>query len=111
MNIQIRSFPPMPTRPCRYCLSMQDDSVFADFNVDENGCLYILRISYDGYGCCTLDSKIKIGKIDKIKSESVINQIEANNFESLEMIQIIREYFQENKEFLWEDALKDHDLI
>ena len=111
MNIQIRSFLPMPTRPCRYCFALQDDSVFADFNVDENGCLYLVRISYDGYGCCTLDPKIEIGRIDKEKSESLIMQIEANDFESLEAAKIIKEYFRKNKKLLWEDALKDHDLI
>ncbi len=101
----------MPTRPCRYCLALQDDSVFADFNVDENGCLYLVRISYDGYGCRTLDSKIEIGRIGKEKSASLIMQIEANEFESPEATKIIKEYLRENRELLWEDALKDHDLI
>lgn len=101
----------MPTRPCRYCLALQDDSVFADFNVDEIGCLYLVRISFDGYGCCSLDSKIKIGRIEKFKSDSLIMQIEANDFENPEASKILKEYFRDNMESLWEDALKDHDLI
>ena len=111
MNMQIRSFVPMPTRPCLYCLALQDNSVFADFNIDENGCLYLVRISYDGYGCCTPDSKIEIGKINKENSERLIMQIEANDFESPEAAKIIKEYLRENSELLWVDALKDHNLI
>lgn len=101
----------MPTRPCRYCLALQDDSVFADFDIDENSCLFLVRISFDGYGCCNLDSKSEIGKIDKENSLRLIKHIEANSFENLETNQIIIEYFRENKSILWEDALKEHKLI
>ncbi len=55
----------MPTRPCQYCLAMQNDSVFADFGVDEKGCLYLLRISYDGYGCCEPEEQSNLGVIGK----------------------------------------------
>ena len=35
MRINAETYPPMlPTRPCRFCLSLQHDSVFADFDVD-----------------------------------------------------------------------------
>jgi hypothetical protein len=109
--IHIRSFEPMPTRPCRYCLALQDDSVFADFDVDQNGCLYLVRISFDGYGCCHPDTKIKLGKIDNKKSERLIKQIEANDFEAPEASQILSEFLNENRGALWEDALKEHGLI
>jgi hypothetical protein len=42
----------MPSRPCRVCLSLQGGSVFADFDVDRDGRLYLVRISFDGYDCC-----------------------------------------------------------
>jgi hypothetical protein len=38
-------------------------------------------------------------------------QIEANDFENPEASKILKEYFRDNMESLWEDALKDHDLI
>ena len=37
--MDIRIFPPMATRPCNFCLSLQGGSVFADFKIkglDEN---------------------------------------------------------------------------
>ncbi len=101
----------MPTRPCSYCLALQDDSVFADFDVDESGCLYLIRISFDGYGCCSLDPKIAIGKIDNEKSAYLLTKIENNDFQEAEASQILHDYLRANKELLWEDALRDHKLI
>jgi hypothetical protein len=41
----------MPSRPCRICFSLQGGAVFADFDVDADERLYLVRISFDGYGC------------------------------------------------------------
>ncbi len=111
MTIQIRSLEPMPTRPCRYCLAMQDDSVFADFDVDDNGCVYIVRISYDGYGCCHPDKNGMPGVMGSEMSESFITLIEKNDLNKTEASSILSQYLKENKEVFWEDALRDHELI
>lgn len=111
MTIQIRSFPPMPTRPCRYCLAFQDDSVFADFDTDESGCLYLVRISFDGYGCCYPNSHKELDKIAIDKSRRLIKQIVADDFACHEASETIREYLWAIRASLWEDALKDHGLI
>jgi hypothetical protein len=42
-RMQIALYPPMPTRPCRFCLSLQGDSVFADFEVDPDGRVFAVR--------------------------------------------------------------------
>ena len=109
--MQIRNFEPMPTRPCQYCLALQDDSVFADFNVDQDGCLYLVRISFDGYGCLEIDSETEIGRIDRKDSKKLIHLIEENKLETPESGRILKEYFNENRKLLWEDALEDHQLI
>jgi hypothetical protein len=50
--MDIALYPPMlPTRPCRFCLSLQGASVFADFDVDADGRVFAVRVSFDGYGC------------------------------------------------------------
>ncbi len=46
----------MKTRACNYCFSLQGGNVFADFNIDNNQCLYLVRISFDGYGCCDVSA-------------------------------------------------------
>lgn len=109
--IRIRSFKTMPTRPCRYCLALQDDSVFADFDVDPDCCLYLVRISFDGYGCCNPNPKIVMGRIKYKESIKLIEQIEKNTFDTSVASNILHEYFRINKAFLWEDALIDYELI
>ncbi len=109
--IQIRLDQPMPSRSCAYCLAMQDDSVFADFDIDENSCLYIVRISYDGYGCCVPNKNNKPNTLNSEASKRLIKFIEENDLENVEARDIIVQYFRDNKDCLWEDALRDHQLI
>jgi hypothetical protein len=107
--LDIRKYQPMPTRPCKYGLAFQDDSVFADFDVCENGNLYLVRISYDGYGCC--EPQEKISEMDDITSSQLISAIESNSLDSPEINEILSRYFQLNRAALWEDALIEHGLI
>ena len=111
MTIQIRSFDPMPTRPCRYCLAMQDDSVFVDFDIDDNGCLYIIRISYDGYGCCHPKNNGTLGVMGGETTKHFIKLIEGNDLNKTEASTILSQHLKQNKEVIWEDALRDHGLI
>src|SRR5688572_11413990 len=52
MSLEVECTPTMPTRPCRFCFSLRGGSVFADFDVDDEGRVFLRRISFDGYGCC-----------------------------------------------------------
>lgn len=108
MSITISRFTPTLTRPCKYCLVLQNGSVFADFNVDKKGCLYLVRISFDSYGCLELEDTI--GKINYDKSQYLIQQIQQDNF-CLDAGQILSNYFIKNKKFLWVDALNMYQLI
>jgi hypothetical protein len=107
--MDIRKYEPISTRPCKYCLAFQDDSVFSDFNINQAGCLYLVRISFDGYGCCT--PEIGIGFIEVISSKSLISAIESNSLKSLQASKILSNYFLENRSFLWEEALLEYKLI
>jgi hypothetical protein len=111
MIINIRLAEPMSSRPCHYGLALQDDSVFADFNIDQNGCLYLVRISFDGYGCCRIASAYGIGRIESERSNYLIQQIQTDYSTNYEANKILMEYFNANKKWLWEDALKNHGLI
>ena len=85
--------------------------MFADFDIDQNHCLYLVRISFDGYGCCHPDSSVGIGKIDNQKSKLIIKAIEGDCLETVEVIEALKNYFRENKAVLWEDALTEYGLI
>lgn len=107
--MDIRNFEPMPTRPCKYCLALQDGAVFADFRMNENGTLYLVRISYDGYGCC--EPETKVGEIELTNSKQLASAIENDNLRSPEVTAILTSYFRAHKDALWEDALLEHGLI
>jgi hypothetical protein len=98
----------VPTRPCRYCLSLQGDSVFADFEVDDDGRVYLLRISFDGYGCCKIDDARRMSLKD---SADFIKWVESDYVDHDAMRGILSNYFHENIDEIWADALMDHDLL
>lgn len=100
---------PMPTRPCLYSLGMQGGSVYLDLDKDEFGCLYLVRISYDGHGCCHPSQDI--AKLSKANSSALIGYLETNDFANAAVAKIIRDYLYENRMHIWEDALRDHALI
>lgn len=107
--MDIRNSEIMPTRPCKYSLALQDDSVFADFNVSPKGRLYLVRISFDGYGCC--EPKLKVDEMNTLSSEQFIASVESNNLQSPEMSELLSSYFRENKSALWEEVLIEYELI
>ena len=110
MSIEIRKVDDMPSsRPSRYCLGLQDDSVFADFDIDDEGRIFLIRISFDGYGCCeTAEFARTMSPQD---SRDFITLIEDNRANSLEMRSILSGFLKENSDVIWEDALLDHELI
>lgn len=85
--------------------------MFADFDVNEYGRLHLVRISFDGYGCCLPDPSVGIGELDIEKSQQIIRSIEGDELDAPEIMEILKNYFRENRAVLWEDALKVHELI
>ena len=74
----------MVGRPCRYCLGLQNDSVFADFDLDNAGCVFLVRISFDGYGCCGTAEEIRPMSLDI--SNRLIHLVETNEVHSGETL-------------------------
>jgi hypothetical protein len=99
----------MPSRPCRICLSLQGGSVFADFDVDGEERLYLVRISFDGYGCCRTPADV--GRMRKEDSSLLLGMAARRAVEPGAVEPILRGYFAENQERLWGDALREHGLI
>ena len=109
--MQIRIAKIMPTRPCVFCLALQDDSVFADFDLDENERAYLVRISFDGYGCCYPSWENEPIKIEGDVSQKILKGIDENNVSTEEVAQILSSYFVSCGEAIWTDALQTHNLI
>jgi hypothetical protein len=98
----------MPTRPCRFCLSLQGDSVFADFDVDADGRVFAVRVSYDGYGC--YDAPADVGRMNVRDSAALLTMVAQDSFTEA-AAPALRRYFQENRDALGPDPLADHDLL
>ena len=107
--ITIRIASPMPTRPCRFCLALQDDSVFADFDIDPEGHAFVIRISYDGFGCCECETNVTRMSCEGTQIIcAAINRQELgdNGFQKA-----LLGYLRENADVIWKDALKAHGLL
>ena len=109
MPISARVVPVMATRPCRFCLSLQDSSVFADFDVDDVGHAFLRRISFDGFGCC--DGSGAFRKMRKDDSHVLIEAVESGAVETPSVETALRTYFRENLDVIWRDALACHELL
>jgi hypothetical protein len=90
-------------------LSLQGGSVFADFDVDRDERLYLVRISLDGYGCCRAPADV--GRMRPEDSSLLLDMTARRAVEPGAVEPILRGYFTENEERLWGDALREHGLV
>jgi len=96
------------TRKADYYLSYFDYSVFIDFNKDENNLIYLIRISFDGFGCCELEEKSK--PLNQEDSVDFINIMNYKYFDQNKLNRIIRKSIELNKNNIWEEALIEYKL-
>jgi hypothetical protein len=107
--MEVALYPPMlPSRPCHFCLSLQGGSVFADFDVDPDGRVFAVRVSFDGYGCC--DAPADVGRMNAHDSSALLSMVKQGAI-SVEAEDALRAYFQQNCHAFWSDALADHGLV
>lgn len=98
-----------PSRPADYYLGYMDGCVFLDFNKDENGRVALIRISFDGYGCCRLENhSIPLNEDDSV---SFLNIIQDNIIDQEALNKLVKTAIQLNKESIWLDALEEYHLI
>ena len=83
--------------------------MFADFDVDNEGCIFMLRVSFDGYGCCRTAGKASTMSPDM--SKKLIRLVESDDVASGELAAILSQYFRQNSGVIWKDALEDHGLL
>jgi hypothetical protein len=107
-GVDIEVSPPMPTRPCRFSLCLQGGSVFADFDIDSDGRAYAVRVSFDGYGCC--HAAVDVGRMSARDTEQLLEMVQRRSF-GASADRLLRDYFNENRDAFWADALAHHDLL
>lgn len=107
MPISAQVYPPMPTRPCRFCLSLREGDVFADFDVDIEGCVFLRRISFDGYGCHGGDFK----KMSFAESRMLVEAIDRGFLSDPAIDALLRGYFRHNADAIGHNALAEHEFL
>lgn len=97
------------SRKADFYLGCLDSSVFIDFNLTPDKLISLYRISFDGYGCCNLDSKAKC--IDDQLSKDFVEQISKDHLDQEKITKIVLELIRLNKDNIWTDALEEYNLI
>ena len=108
-NIEFFTTTMPSSRPADYYLGCLHGMVYLDFNNCENGCVRLIRISFDGYGCCQLkDNAIPMDEEDSIFFKEMIKN---GISDKLKFSKIVKKSLYTNKELIWEDALSKYKLI
>jgi len=111
MNIELHFFKTlMPeSRKADFYLGCLDGAVFMDFNISSDNIISLVRISFDGYGCCTLDGHAKCLTITD--SQEFLNEIEKEILHQERMAFLIKEIIKINQDLIWKDALEEYGLL
>eukprot|EP01117_Protostelium_nocturnum_P001709 TRINITY_DN12108_c0_g1_i1.p1 TRINITY_DN12108_c0_g1~~TRINITY_DN12108_c0_g1_i1.p1 ORF type:complete len:116 (+),score=33.54 TRINITY_DN12108_c0_g1_i1:167-514(+) len=107
LQLSITTMP--PSRPADYYLCALGGCVFIDFDRQEKDLIVLKRMSFDGYGCCTLPKEtIPLNKEDSMFFKECFR---TKTLDQNRLAKIIKQTAKDNKEFLWEDALKEYKLL
>jgi len=97
------------TRKADYYVSGMNDAVFIDFNRTEDNLILLVRISFDGYGCCQFGDKgMTLNPADSVK---FIEEMNSDNLNSEIISELVKEIIKINKDHIWIDAIKEYKLI
>ena len=96
------------TRPADYYFGYLEGSVFMDFENYEGDYIRLIRMSFDGYGCCDMgDQAIPMDKQD---SRTFKDTVKAGIPDQSQLTVIVKKTILDNRKLLWEDALKEYGL-
>merc|ERR1712176_1574007 len=95
-------------RECNFQLCT-NDCIYADFFADDDSAVKLLRISFDGYGCCDCTN---VNMMDENDAKELLAWVNARRISDQDRCdKIMARYCTQNKEVIWEDALKEYELF
>ena len=97
------------SRKADFHLGCLGGSVFIDFNRSGDNLISLVRISFDGYGCCNLDNKTK--SLSPELSKQFLIEIAKDELDQDMLTILVKEIIKINKENFWMDALEEYKLI
>jgi hypothetical protein len=97
------------TRKADYYLGCLDSSVFLDFNVSDENLVFLIRTSFDGYGCCDFKENSKPLSVED--SKIFIQFINHDELFQNIIRSLVKKAIEINKENIWIDALNEYELL
>src|ERR1044072_5895123 len=96
------------SRPADYYLGCCEGSVYIDFDNYDNKRICLVRISFDGYGCCDMkDLAIPMNEVDSSAFKEIIKSELADQSQ---LTVIVKKTIFNNRDLIWEDALVEYGL-
>jgi hypothetical protein len=99
------------TRSCTFTLALDDYSVFADFDVDPDGLISLLRVSFDGYGAWRPAEGQSTTTMDLRDAAVLQHARNQGTLNSDEVRALLQRYFHANRATIWSDALEQYGLL
>ncbi len=97
------------TRPADFYLGCLNGSVFIDFNKTGNDQIVLVRISFDGYGCCNLKKEVEL--LNEEDSGLFIKEMNKESLNQEAITVLVKKSIEMNKKHIWIDALEKYGLI
>lgn len=97
------------SRKADFYLGCHYGSVFIDFSYTTGRRIGLRRISFDGYGCCTIGEDTK--SLDEQTSKDFVEQMNKDNLDQEKMTKIVLEAIRLNKDSIWAEALEEYEMI
>ena len=95
-----------PSRKADFQLGGFDDSVFIDMNVGNDDCIYLKRISFDGYGCCDVgEPRHYLNRTDSIE---FISHLEKQDLDQNKALRYLYKLIKLNQDHIWPDAYAEY---
>ena len=97
------------TRKADFYLGCCDGSVFVDFNISNDKLISLVRISFDGYGCCNLDDTAE--SLNVTDSQAFLKEMEKEVLNQQTIGRLVKKIVQINTDLIWKDALKEYGFL
>ena len=97
------------SRKADFYLGCLEGSVFVDFNLSNDNLISLVRISFDGYGCCNLDETA--ARFNLRDSQEFLNEIGKENLNQETIGSLVKKIVQMNRNLIWKDALEEYGLL
>lgn len=97
------------TRPADFYLGGLDGAVFMDFCLNEKSQIALVRISFDGFGCCQLPKQTT--PLSNEDSVSFVRGMQQEDLNQAAITTLVQQLLRQNQAHIWAEALERYQLL